>query len=184
MYLCGLMTPFCRHSCEFVRRVFLFSFFIAASLTLKENKSSGSEAAALMALLLFDEVAEIETRWVVLVFFSFVVVKFWRLANARTLRQFIVLICLLFWFFTPYLSWFQVGRRQDRRGFSDLFAAAVADTQVNASFSGSVVLSKVMCRNAFHILILSWTHVEWLYLSELFIRCTFFFFSLFNFNWL
>lgn len=62
MYLCGLMTPFCRHSCEFVRRVFLFSFFIAASLTLKANKSSGSEAAALMALLLFDEVAEIETR--------------------------------------------------------------------------------------------------------------------------
>lgn len=56
------MTPFCRHSCEFVRRVFLFSFFIAASLTLKANKSSGSEAAALMALLLFDEVAEIETR--------------------------------------------------------------------------------------------------------------------------
>lgn len=35
--------------------------FITASLILKENKSGGGEIAALMVLLLFDEVARIET---------------------------------------------------------------------------------------------------------------------------
>lgn len=36
--------------------------FIIASLILKENKASGSEIAALMTLLLFDEIATIE-KW-------------------------------------------------------------------------------------------------------------------------
>lgn len=35
--------------------------FITASLILKENKSGGGEIAALMVLLLFDEVATVET---------------------------------------------------------------------------------------------------------------------------
>lgn len=35
--------------------------FITVSLILKENKSGGGEIAALMVLLLFDEVARIET---------------------------------------------------------------------------------------------------------------------------
>lgn len=57
------MTLFRSHLCKFLTYVSFFSFlFIAASLALKANKSSGSEAAALMALLLFNEVAEIETR--------------------------------------------------------------------------------------------------------------------------
>ncbi|XP_075906423.1 rotatin isoform X2 [Nelusetta ayraudi] len=43
------------------RRSPLLLALLRASLLLKANKSSGSEAAALMALLLFDEVAEIET---------------------------------------------------------------------------------------------------------------------------
>lgn len=91
--------------------------FITASLILKENKSGGGEIAALMVLLLFDEVARIET-WRVYLALLF---KIFHPAQTHA-PPFSFLLC--------YLS-FQV--RQSQHSAAALLPAAVAHTQVNRS---------------------------------------------------
>lgn len=180
MYLCGLMTPFCRHSCEFVR-CFFFHFSLQRRYCWKRIRAAGARRPPWWHCCC-------STRWLKLKRGELFFCLFFHLSSwsSDASQMHALSFGLLFWFvflllffFTPYLSWFQVGQRQDRRGFRDLFAAAVADTQVNTSLSGSAVLSKVIFTSWFRpgLMWNGYIYHNYLFSFSLHIFC-----SLFNFN--
>lgn len=100
-FLWGWMTPFGLYVNACVVS------FITASLILKENKSGGGEIAALMVLLLFDEVATIETWWAYLSSLF----KIFHPAQTRA-PPFGFLLCFLLFFFPSHFRSDKVNKAQ------------------------------------------------------------------------